>query len=65
MKGLIKADALTLVFAALLAGAAVWLFADQVAGAKNLLIDRVFTFALGLFLGNELRLLRANVRRES
>jgi len=64
MKRLIKADVLTLSFAALLALAAVWLIVDQLAGAKNPLAYDFFFLALGLFLGNEGRLLRAPVRRE-
>jgi hypothetical protein len=52
-----KADAITLVLAALLAVAAVWLVVDQFAGAKNVLEDRLFSFALGINLGNTLRLL--------
>lgn len=65
MKNLIKADALTLAFAALLAVAAVWLFVDQLAGARNQLATGLFFFALGLFLGNQVRLLRLPARRES
>jgi len=65
MKNLIKADALTLAFAALLAVAAVWLFVDQLAASRNPLADGLFFFALGLFLGNEVRLLRLPARRES
>lgn len=65
MKSLIKADALTLVFAALLAVAAIWLVVDQLAGAKNTLAYGLFLFALGLFLGNEFRLLRIPSRPNS
>ena len=61
----LKADALTLVLAGLLAVAAVWLVVDQFAGAKNPLVDRLFFLALGLLLGNELRLLGAPARREA
>jgi heme/copper-type cytochrome/quinol oxidase subunit 4 len=52
-----KADTITLVLAALLAVAAVWLVVDQFVGAKNVLEDRLFSFALGINLGNALRLL--------
>jgi hypothetical protein len=61
--GKLKADTLTLVLAGLLAVAAVWLIVDQFAGAKNPLADRLFFLALGLLLGNELRLIGATGRR--
>jgi hypothetical protein len=57
MKSLIKADALTLVLAALLAVAAVGLVIDQLTAARNPLVNGLFLFALGLLLGNEVRLL--------
>jgi hypothetical protein len=63
--GKLKADTLTLVLAGLLAIAAVGLIVDQFAGGKNPLVDRLFFLALGLLLGNELRLLGAPGRREA
>ncbi len=65
MKQLIKADAMTLAFAALLAVAAIWLVVDQLAGARNPLANGLFFFALGLFLGNEVRILRVHSRPNS
>jgi hypothetical protein len=55
-----KADAITLVLAALLAVASGWLLVDQIVGAKNVLEDRLFSFALGINLGNTVRLLSAS-----
>jgi hypothetical protein len=60
MKSLIKADALTLAFAALLAVAAIWLVVDQVTATRNPLADGLFLFGLGLLLGNEIRLLSSS-----
>ena len=53
----IKADVITVVIAALLIVAAVWVLADTLVGAKSLLSDRLFSFALGLFIGNAIRLI--------
>jgi hypothetical protein len=63
--GKLKADTLTLVLAGLLAIAAVGLIVDQFAGGNNPLVDRLFFLALGLLLGNELRLLGAPGRRQA
>ncbi len=52
----IKADALTLVLAAIWVVAAVWLIVNTWIGATNILTDRVFSFAFGLNVGNFLRL---------
>jgi hypothetical protein len=54
-----KADAITLALAALLTVAAAWLVVDQFVGARNVLEDRLFSFALGINVGNALRLLSA------
>jgi hypothetical protein len=62
MKSLIRADTLTLAFAALLAAAAIWLFVDALSGSRNPLANGLFFFALGLFLGNEVRLLSPSRR---
>ena len=60
---LFKADALTLVLAALLAVATVWLIVDILIGASNLLEDRFFSFALGINIGNALRVVGPSSRR--
>ena len=62
MRQLIKADALTLSLAAVLGVAAVWLLFDQIAGARNPLANGLFFFALGLFLGNQIRVLTVTSR---
>ena len=50
------ADMLTLLILALLAVAAIWLFMDQVTGRHGVVSQMLFGFAIGLFLGNALRL---------
>jgi hypothetical protein len=57
-----KPDAITVVLSALLAVAAVWMLADQLTGARNILEDRLFSFALGLALGNAVRLVASDRR---
>jgi len=53
----IKADALTLALSAILLVAAVWLVVDQFAGSKSPLASLLFFLALGLFLGDQFRIL--------
>jgi len=59
---LFKADAITLAFSALLGITAIWLLVDQFIGATNPLEDRLFSFALGIFLGNLIRLMSVSSR---
>jgi len=60
---LFKSDALTLGLAALLAIAAVWLIVDLVLGSTNQLEDRFFSFALGINIGNAIRIVSPTSRR--
>ena len=50
-------DPFSLVLIALLLLAAAWLFLEQVTGGRALLAQLLFGFALGLFLGNLVRLM--------
>lgn len=57
--GRIKADTLSLALSAFLLIAALWLVVDQLARVNNLLASLLCFLALGLFLGDQLRIVAA------